>query len=321
MELPHDDALRWIVTKYAAIVAAHGEVIGEPELLQPTADNFPDEFTHDPESVVRLLERMIAYSPVDEETAVRVRFVEQEEKGGGGCGPGACGTGGGSKSAGSAVRDPVVETKDGYIVDIAVADAGHATLLTTSLARSVGGLVLLEGGEDVRGGELGALSELAAIATGFGVLLLEGAYVYGKSCGGVRVRQGTSLSLMEVSVALGLFARVHDLKMGAVRANLGTTQREALDHAIEWVDSNEAIVTMLRDPDDHYARARVLADGFFTIEPVRGVLGRLFGRNKKPAFSIDEARPSQKSARTRTPEQQKKLDEARALVEEALGEG
>jgi hypothetical protein len=179
MELPHDDALRWIVSKYGAIVAAYGEVIGEPELLQPTSEHFPDEFTLDAESVVRLLERMIGYSPVDEETTVGVRFLEQEEKaGGGGCSSGACGTGG---AKGSAVRDPVVETKDGYLVDVAVADVGNATLLTTSLARSVGGLVLFEGGENVRAAELGALSELAAIATGFGVLLLEGTYIYGKS--------------------------------------------------------------------------------------------------------------------------------------------
>jgi hypothetical protein len=311
MELPHDDALRWIVSKYGSIVAAYGEVIGEPELLQPTGEHFPDEFTLDAESVVRLLERMIGYSPVDEETTVGVRFLEQEEKaGGGGCSSGACGTGG---AKGSAVRDPVVETKDGYLVDVAVADVGNATLLTTSLARSVGGLVLLEGGEEVRSAELGALSEMAAIATGFGVLLLEGAYVYGKSCGGVRVHQATSLSLMEVSIALALFTRVHDLKLGAVRKNLGTTQTEAFDHAIEWVDSNEAIVAMLRDADDG---AKVLADGFFTIEPVRGVLGRLFGK-KKESFTIEAPKP----ARTRTPEQQKKLDEARALVEEALGEG
>jgi hypothetical protein len=254
---------------------------------------------------------MIGYSPVDEETTVGVRFLEQEEKaGGGGCSSGACGTGG---AKGSAVRDPVVETKDGYLVDVAVADVGNATLLTTSLARSVGGLVLFEGGENVRAAELGALSELAAIATGFGVLLLEGTYIYGKSCGGVRVHQATSLSLMEVAVALALFTRVHGLKVGAARKNLGTTQTEAFDHAIEWVDSNEAIVAMLRDPSDG---AQLAADGFFTIEPVRGVLGRLFGK-KKESFTIEAPKP----ARTRTPEQQKKLDEARALVEEALGEG
>jgi hypothetical protein len=51
---------------------------------------------------------------------------------------------------------------------------------------------------------------------------------------------------------------------------------------------------------------------------VSRALGRLFGR-KKDTFTIDSA---PKSARTpRTPEQQKKLDEARALVEEALREG
>jgi hypothetical protein len=51
MDLPNDDALRFIVSTYARLRAAHGESIGDPTLLQPTAEFFPDEFRSDAPSV------------------------------------------------------------------------------------------------------------------------------------------------------------------------------------------------------------------------------------------------------------------------------
>ena len=44
MDLPSEDSLRWLVARYASLLAAHGEGIGTPHLVQPTGDDFPDAF-------------------------------------------------------------------------------------------------------------------------------------------------------------------------------------------------------------------------------------------------------------------------------------
>ena len=212
MENLSEDAIRAIVSQYAHLRAAYGEDIGAPELLQPSGEHFPDAFTKDGESVARLLTRMIGYAPIADDLPVALRFLEPADEagadaGGKSCGSGACGTGGGGAGG---PRDNVVELDDGYIVEVATTDVGHGVLLTTNLARSVGAMVLMEAGEEFDPRELGVLSELAAVATGFGLLLLNGAYVYGKSCGGVRVHQATRLGLEELAVAVALFVREHD---------------------------------------------------------------------------------------------------------------
>ncbi len=312
MELPHDEALTWLVTHYARLLAAHGEAFREPVLLEPTGKHFPDPFERDAASVDRLLRRMIGYAPLHDDLGLALRFLEPDEPAtGGGCGTGGCGTGACAPGEKKETARGVVEIDDGYIVDVNVSDVGHATLLTSSLARSVGSLILAEAEEDVLAEELVPVSEMAALASGFGVLLLEGAHIYGKSCGGVRVHQATSLGVMELAVALGLFVRVNDLRPGAARAHLSVTQAEAFDKAMEWVDSNPEIVRGLKEHPE------TLAEGLFTLEPVRGFFGRLFGKKSEPLPDFTKAAPKKK---VRTPEEQRKHDEIRALVDEAFGD-
>ncbi|MEO6419108.1 MAG: hypothetical protein ABIP39_06860, partial [Polyangiaceae bacterium] len=310
MENLSEDAIRAIVSQYARLRAAYGEDIGAPELLQPSGEHFPDPFTPDGESVARLLTRMIGYAPIADDLRVAIRFLEPSDEAAGGksCGSGGCGTGG----AGGGPRDNVIELDDGYIVEVATTDVGHGVLLTTNLARSIGALVLMEAGEEVDPRELGALSELAAVATGFGVILLGGAHVYGKSCGGVRVHQATALGLEEVAVALALFVREHDHKASRARAHLETTQKEAFDEALVWLDSNPEIIASLR------TAPQLLADGIFTVEPTKGPIGRFFAKRKLETPPSAKELASAASKRKRTPEEERKLAETRALVEEAL---
>ncbi len=275
MELPNDDTLHWIVTHYADFVAKHGEAIGQPELVQPTGDFFPDDFAFDVPSVARLFERMLTYAPVSDDLAFGLQFVEAEGSGGGGCGTGGCGTGACGTGVGDGLGSGVMETDEGYVAVLSVEHVRNPVLLTTSLARSIGAIVLSEAGEEVPEGELGPVSEIAALASGFGVILHQGAYVYGKSCGGARVQKATQLSVEELGVGLALFVRHHDLKASEARAHLETTQREAFDKALEWVDSNEGIVDGLRE------RPEEIALGFFEIEPARGLLGRLWSRQAR----------------------------------------
>ena len=132
------------------------------------------------------------------------------------------------------------------------------------------------------------MSELAAIACGYGVLITSGAHVYSKSCGGARVTQATHLMLEECAVALALFAAVHGIKSAAVREHLETTQREAFGLAHDWATSNPAIVAQLA------SRPEVLEAGMFRVEETKGFFGKLFAKRaataEEAAFSFGDAK-------------------------------
>ncbi|HWL88569.1 MAG TPA: hypothetical protein VNO21_22350, partial [Polyangiaceae bacterium] len=120
MELPNDDTLHWIVTRYADFVSKHGEAIGQPELVQPNGDFFPDEFACDVQSVARLFERMLSYAPVSDDLEFGLQFVDPPEgSASGGCGSGGCGTGACATDTSASMRQGllrgVVETDEGYV--------------------------------------------------------------------------------------------------------------------------------------------------------------------------------------------------------------
>ena len=52
-----------------------------------------------------------------------------------------------------------------------------------------------------------------------------------------------------------------------------TTQREAFDEALRWVDANEAIIVALR------AHPETLVDGVLPVTEPRGLFGRLFAKS------------------------------------------
>jgi hypothetical protein len=301
MDLPNDDALRWIVASCAHLRAAHGATIGIPELVLPTGEFFPDEFRHDAASVSRLLRRMIEYAPLAEGLRVELAFLEPEESASG-CSTGSCGADCAPKGS------QLVEALDhGYRVHVAVTDVRHPVLLTASLVRSVGALVLHEAGEEVTQ----AAREMAAVVCGFGVLLANGATVCMKSCGGFRIVQATALSVEEMTLALALTLAVYGQKNAAARAHLEATQREAFDMACDWVDSNPVLVEALRD------RPEMLESGAFALEPLRGIVGRwLHRRRLRKEMSSQPAA----TAPAMTAERLRHYEEARKLVDEVLGE-
>jgi|SRR5580658_5438678 hypothetical protein len=315
VDLPSEESLRWVVSRYAALRKEHASGIGEPALVQPTPDDFPDAFELSAEGVGRFLTRMLGYAPVAADLDVRLRVVEGEGGGGGGgCGTKACGSGACGVQAQS-FGDRVIDAEDGYIVELPTTAAGHPLRLAAALARSVGTIVLCEAGEELDPSEVGAVSEVAATASGLGVLLLGGSYLFGKSCGGVRVEQCTHLDVMELSVALALFTRIHGHKPSRAKQHLEVTQREALGEALAWVDSNPDLLADLRE------RPEMLSDGVFEVRPAHGLFGglfrRLFGGGRSPEAPMEAAPPSRRTPRSE--EEQKRLDRARALVDEALG--
>jgi hypothetical protein len=325
MDLPSEDSLRWIVSRYAFLAAEHGEGIGDPVLVQPTAEDFPDAFDRSVDGVGRFLVRMLEYAPVASDLDVRLRIVEGESGvgGGGSCGSGLCDAGPRSVEGFGSTRcgtesprvfgDRVVDTGDGYIVELSSSAVGHPLRLSAALARSVGTIVLLEAGEVVEPTEIGPMSELAGAAVGLGVLLLGGAYLFGKSCGGVKVEQCTHLDVMELAVVVSLFARLHGHKLSRLKEHLETTQREALGETMAWIDSNPELVADLE------SRPETLADGVFKIQPTKGFLGRWFSGPRRERAPIQATPPSPHRVRPRTEDEQKRLDEARALVDAGLG--
>jgi hypothetical protein len=292
MDLPREESLRWIVSSYAGLLARHGEGIGTPELVQPTGDYFPDEFAPTGDGVARLVARLLEYAPVRAGLDIKLRFVEAsgEESGAcgtGGCGPGSCDTGD-AKSTKNEARDRVIEIDEGYLLELPTSAVSNPVVLTATLARSAGTIVLAEAGEEVSAAELGGMSELAAIASGFGVLITSGAHVYGKSCGGARISRHTHLALEEAAVALALFTSVHGLRPAVAKAHFEVTQREAFGEAYDWVESNPAIVTQLR------TRPEMLEAGMFRCEETKGFFGKLLARRaaseEESAFSFAPAR-------------------------------
>ncbi|MBX3192987.1 MAG: hypothetical protein KF819_38740 [Labilithrix sp.] len=309
MELS-DDALRSIVAHLAHMRAAYGEVLADAELVEPNGEFFPDEFALEPAAIHRLARRMMTYAPLSADLDVELAFAEAEQAAKGGCGSGACGPGGGG--AGARVLGGALETNDGYGVVVATSDVGEPKLLTASLARAVGRLVLFEADEQVDPRDEGPIAELTAVACGFGVILLGGACVYKKGCGGMRMHQGTFLSVHELALATALFVRASDKKPGAVRRHLDVTQREAFDAALDWVDGHPSLLAAFVDDPES------LQDGVFVLEEKKGFLSRLLARKPPARDDVPEAIPVR--AKERTEEERRRIAEARALVEEALNE-
>lgn len=294
------------MSTYARLRAAHGEAIGDPALLQPTGEFFPDEFAPDAPGVGRLFARMLAYAPLASDLPVELAFLTADGEDGhaGGCGSAACGP----RAAGRALAGHVDDSDDRYRVSVAATDVARPVLLASSLARAVGGLVLLEAGE-VAGDVNPATSEMAAAMCGFGVLLAAGSAVWAKSCGGLTMAQATALSVEEAAVVLALFVAVHGHGAADARRHLDATQREAFDHAVEWTESNPLLVESLRD------WPALLEGGAFDIEPTRGLLGRWLHKRR---LDRDLRAPVAPPRSTLSEAQRRRLEEARALVEDAF---
>jgi hypothetical protein len=298
MVLPSEDVLREIVSRYARVLAAHGEAFEGAELVTPTGEHFPDHFARDGKSLGRLLARVVSYTPLGEDVPLELVLVED------GGDDGHCTSG--CARPGARI-DGVERAGDGYRVPLPVTELANPTRLVCALARGVSAAVLAETGEDVEPADVGAWSEVVAVAAGFGVVMLEGSYVYAKSCGGPSIHQGTALSTGELAVLLALFGEVSGTPARVARKHLGATQATAFDEACAFVRRNEELVRKLREAPE------LLEGGAFSFETKRGLLARLFSREE----AEEAAKPP--PARARDAEEERRLREARALVEEELG--
>jgi len=232
IELPHRDALSEIVERYARLLSNVEDGVGQRPLVLPTGEFFPDRFTNDEASARRLVSRMAAHAGL-EDVPLTTRVVDEDE-------PEAphegCSSGCAVPAANAAGTPRLVDHGDGFTLNVPSPELGHPVVLTTMVARALGHVLLIEALPDGAAieGPADLTADYAAVALGFGPLLLEGAYIYSKGCGGPRGAQVTRAALPELAVLTALFIEMGEHSARRAAKELGVTQEAALGNAIEW---------------------------------------------------------------------------------------
>jgi hypothetical protein len=346
MELPPSSVVRAVVQRYARLQIQLKEELGDRPLVLPDGEFFPDTFRPDHRSVKKLVLRMRRHAGMAD-IPVNPRLVDPErppEPGGCGCSAAdqACNStpakaGGGDSctcaadSAGEFCR--LVDEGDAWRLQIPEPEMLNPTVLTARVARDLGQVFLLETREEGQAVDqpLAVTAELTAVALGFGVLLLQGSYIYSNSCGGPRVGRVTTLGAGELAIATALFVHLGRHSPRRARDKLDTTQRALFSEATTWAKSNQSLLTRLQQAPEQ------LANGKFEITEAKPWLARLWGsrsaqkRERSAAEDLDlladgadlaelesalESMPARKAPAKKKPDP--KHDELRALVEESL---
>jgi hypothetical protein len=275
-----DTTLQRLAETFAELVHGLRIPAGDPLLVLPNEEYFPDRFTHDRASVERLAARMQGYAGL-EDVAIELELAgELPELGAAGCGTGGCGTGACATPASAAAESalPRIEHAAGrWLLRVPATELKDSIVLTSRLATSLGAVALAE--RHPEGAERAlepAFAELSAVALGFGVLLLEASYMYKKSCGGPSVGRGTVLDCRELSLAFALSVAREKHALGAALAELGTTQRALVKEAAALVAESPTLVRLLRDDPARAAR------GDFRLRDRGPFWSRWLGRRARP---------------------------------------
>lgn len=339
MELPDIAARAELVRRYAHLLWHFGSEIGERPLVRQNGEFFPDVFEKDEASVARLVRRLQVHAGLDDiPVQVRLSSLAPAEEQAGACGSGGCGASACAPAPGDAKAARLEERSDGWVLNVFDAELHHPVALTCTLARSLARLFLAETESPSAPVEApyDVSVDLACVALGLGTLVLEGSYIYAKSCGGPSVTQLTRLSAGELAVACALFIARGGHSGRRALGELGTTQRALLAEANEWAASNPRIIAQLAsDPGQ-------LASGAPELSDTRPWLLRLFSRGRhdraRPAAepSLERAlsgelgdaellelgraarRQGRVEGRTSPAPDDARRDELRALVDEAL---
>lgn len=320
MEFPSEPTLRAIVQRYARLMDQLGREIGARPMVLPTGEFFPDIVSPGQKGMERLVDRL-RYHAGMQDIPVEVQVIEDAQAtGSGGCCGGSCS----GPAAGAEETERLVETGDGWRLVLRTSELGHEVALTTFLARTLARVFLLETLPEEQSIDPPAevTTDLAAVALGFGTLVLQGSYMYRKSCGGPSVAKATALGCADLAVAFSLFVAQGGHPGRQAARHLDATQRTLFQQALAWIESNPRIVTLLKD------RPAQLVSGSFSITEARPWLARVFGKrrtsregpNGDDALAELEAlaERAQPIARPKKGTLDPKHDDLRALVDEAL---
>jgi hypothetical protein len=321
MELPADSQLRWILRHAASLLQLGAEPVGG--LIQPTADFFPDRYDGSPDSLVALTRRIQKHAGLSDLSIELAVFTPEGQTQTVSCSSGACGGTGKLEAR----LDRVGRRDDGsYAVAVSVGELKDPVVLTTSLVRAIACMFMVEAGayEGVPPAEREPLTDLAAALLGFGVLVANGSHIYMKGCSGVQVHSATRMPVDELTVALALFCKLHDVPERAASRHLELTPREHFEEAWVWASSNASLCRMLRE------RPAAIEADTFSLSPARSWLSRVLGVGQKkraltPEEEIAELERSVASGAVKAlpkravdAEKQRKMAELRALVDESL---
>lgn len=305
MLLPDDDVARSLVSAYAAVRASFREDIGERPLVLANGEFFPDAFRRDQDGVQALVRRMQTHAGMLD-IPVRAKLTEAAARTVSACGD-SCVPGQSFDEA------RLVDEGDAWQLRLAPGELGHPVGLTTLVARSLSQVFLVE----TRRPDFRApippeiLVDLLAVNLGFGALLMEGAYVYAKSCGGPSVVKLTALGLPELGLVTALSCALWPKSLGAARKVASTTQAATLAEAEAWLRGNRELALQVQ-------RAPELVElGAFRLSAPRARLFPWFGSHSKqnPADEFPAlAATTPKSARRTLPD-----DGLKELVDEVLG--
>jgi hypothetical protein len=304
MDLPNLLHIQELITRYGRLLERLGDELGARPLVLPNGDFFPDRFSPDAHSLNRLTERMARHAGMSD---IPVRAVIHSEDGGAsassGCQSSAC-----CAFTPASVESAVQDTGDAWTIHVPEPELRHPVAMTTRVARGLAEIFLYETRDETEPLDtpLEVTVDLTATALGFPVLLLEGSYVYSKSCGGPSVVQLTALTCPELAMPFALFVCRGEHSRRAALKELGTTQRALASAALDLLDSNRSLVKALR------THPQSLALGAFELEEATPALLRLFS---KKAQGPEPLAPRKSPPAAADP----KRDELRALVEEALG--
>jgi hypothetical protein len=250
MELPDLASRAELVRRYAHLLQHFGSEIGARPLVRQNNAFFPDPFSKDEASVTRLVRRLQSHGGLDDiPLSVRVVSLEATELTSGGSASGRCGSGACAPAqlGSTASASRLVESDAGWVLNVFDAELHHPVALTCSLARALARLFLVET-ESARSpveAPLDVSVDLTCVALGFGTLVLEGSYIYAKSCGGPSVTKLTHLNVGELAVACSIFIALGRHSGRRAAAELGTTQRALLAEANDWAASNARLIRQL----------------------------------------------------------------------------
>jgi hypothetical protein len=223
----------------------------------------------------------------------------------------------------------LVDLGDEWLIQVPATELRSDIVLTTNLAKVLGLIFLLE--NLPKGAELEqpveATIEIASVALGFGALLLEGSYLYSKSCGGPKVGRATTLDCGSVALLTAFFIARGKLKANGLRRHLSTTQAAAFSEAEALVSTNRSLVEKLA------AAPGQLTSGDFAIRTELSFWDRVFGSKRTPNVDLStasdlnldelEAMVAAQATTTRRREPRPndtKHEDLRALVDDALAE-
>jgi len=274
MELPSGQVVRAVIQRYSRLISRLEDELGERPMVLPNGDFFPDRFIGDVKSVQKLVRRMQEHAGISD-IPIRVSVVSNDDTS---SAESSCSTGGCAMPTIAAHGlERLVDEGDGWRLQLLEAELKHPVVLSTTIARSLAYVFLVETKEEQEVIEppVDITADMTAVALGLGSLMLQGAYIYAKSCGGPSIARVTKMSCPELAIAFAAFIVRGDHSVREALKELDTTQRDLLSEAHVLFESNRHVVTQLRNSPSK------LAQSDFELTDAKPWLSRMFGRKKE----------------------------------------